>query len=128
MLADRLFGRGDLALAWEIGRFAAGHGAGIWKRLIMRHISPETVLGMTAGLWSHHYDGGRLVSRAFGSSGLHVEIIDWPSPHRAHCLSMGGWMQGSIELGSAHATARCASSAAAQSARRTCEFQLTWEE
>src|SRR5688572_1661729 len=30
VLADKLFGKGDLELAWEIGRFAAGHNIGVW--------------------------------------------------------------------------------------------------
>src|SRR5829696_7672402 len=64
-LMDRMFGKGDLRLARDVGRFASGHAAGIWKRLLMRHVSPETVLGMAAGLWSHHYDGGRMVTRTF---------------------------------------------------------------
>jgi hypothetical protein len=127
VLADRLFGRGDLALASQIGKFAAGHSAGIWKRLFMRHVSPETVLGMAAGLWSHHYDGGKMISRAFGATGLHVEIADWPKPHRAHCLSMGGWMEGSLEMGPRKKPALRELSCRALGAR-TCEFQLTWEE
>jgi hypothetical protein len=127
VLADRLFGRGDLGLASQIGKFAAGHAAGIWKRLLMRHVSPETVLGMAAGLWSHHYDGGKMLSRAFGATGVHVEIADWPKPHRAHCLSMGGWMEGSLEMGPRKNTALRELSCRALGAR-TCEFQLTWEE
>ena len=127
VLADRLFGKGDLMLAWEIGRFAAGYGAGIWKRLLMRHVSPEAVLGMAAGLWSHHYDGGKLVSRVFGSSGLCVELVGWPAPHRAHCLSIGGWMQGSAELGPRRNTAVRELGCRALGAP-TCEFQLTWED
>ena len=127
VLADRLFGKGDMSLAWEIGRFASRHGAGIWKRLLMRHVTPQTVVGMAAGLWSHHYDGGRMVSRAFGSHGLHVEIIDWPAPHRAHCSSIAGWMDGSLEMGPRKNTLVRELSCRALGAR-TCEFQLTWEE
>jgi hypothetical protein len=127
VLADRLFGKGDLGLAWEIGRFASDHAIGIWKRLIMRHISPATLLGLTSGIWSHHYDGGRLVSRALGASGLHVEIADFPAPHRAHCLSIGGWMEGSLEMGPRKRThvreLGCKTLGAP-----TCEFQLTWQD
>jgi hypothetical protein len=126
VLVDRMFGKGDLGLCREIGRFAAGHAAGIWKRLLMRHVSPETVLGLTAGLWSHHYEGGRMISRAFGSNGVHVEIADWPTPHRAHCLSMSGWMEGSLELGPRKNTELRELSCRALGAR-ACEFQLTWE-
>jgi hypothetical protein len=127
VLADRLFGKGDLALAWEIGRFASGHAAGLWKRLIMRHIRPATVLGLTAGIWSQHHDGGRLVSRVLGSSGLHVSIVDFPTPHRAHCLSIGGWMQGSLEMGPRRAGQVRELGCRALGAP-ACDFQLTWEE
>jgi len=126
VLADRLFGKGDLELAWEIGHFASAHSIGIWKRLIMRHVSPATLLGLTSGMWSHHYEGGRLASRALGPTGLHVEIVDFPSPHRAHCLSIGGWMQGSLEMGPRRMT-QVRELGCRASGAPTCEFQLTWE-
>lgn len=99
VLADRLFGNGDLSLVWEIGRFAASHNLGVWKGLFMRHATPAMFMGIATGLWSHHYEGGRLASRPGGLSSLIVSILDFPAPHTAHCKSIGGWMQGSLELG-----------------------------
>ncbi len=125
VLADRLFGAGDLGLVWEMGRFAASHNAGVWKSIFMRHMRPAMLLGITAGLWSSHYDSGRLASRSTGESSLLVSILDFPSPHRAHCLSIGGWMHGSLELGP-----RKSIEVRELSCRTTggtsCDFRLSW--
>jgi hypothetical protein len=127
VLADRLFGKGDLALAWEIGRFASSHTVGVWKRLVMRHVRPATLLGLVAGVWSHHYEGGRLMSRASGPTGLYLQIIDFPAPHRAHCLSIGGWMQGSLEMGPRR-NIQVAELGCRALGGPACDFQLSWED
>lgn len=125
VLADRLFGKGDLELAWEMGRFAASHNIGVWKGLIMRHASPSLLMGITGSLWSHHYDAGRLTSRSAGPSSLIVSILDFPEPHRAHCRSIGGWIEGSLELGPRRkvevreTSCRCDRAA-------LCEYMLSW--
>jgi hypothetical protein len=127
VLVDSLFGEGDLELAWDIGRFASNHAVGVWKRLIMRHVRPATLLGLTAGVWSHHYDGGRLLSRSLGTHGLHITIADFPRPHRAHCLSIGGWMEGSLLMGPRRNTSVRESSCRARG-ESTCDFQLSWDD
>lgn len=125
-LADRLFGRGDMAMAWDIGRFAASHNIGVWKSLFMRHAPPGVLLGITSGLWSHHYDGGRLASRATGPSSVIVGILDFPEPHRAHCLSIAGWIQGSLELGP-RKNILVQETACRTQGGALCEFRLSWE-
>lgn len=126
-LVDRMFGRGDLALAWEIGRFSATHEIGVWKTLIMRHVRPAMLVGVAAGMWSHHYDGGRLVCRTTGPANLTVAIEDFPVPHRAHCQSIAGWMHGSLEQGprkgiSVHELA------CRVNGGRSCEFRISWQD
>jgi hypothetical protein len=124
-LVDRLFGRGDLALAWDIGRYAAEHNIGVWKSLLVRMLRPTTVLQIAAGLWSHHYDSGRLVTRAEGSNGVHVTIADFALPHRAHCLSIAGWSERTIELSQArNVTVREVSCRVRGAA--SCEYSLRW--
>lgn len=125
VLADRLFGRGDLTMAWDMGHFAASHNAGVWKSLFMRHLRPSMVLGITAGLWSSHYDGGRLASRSTGDSSLLVSILDFPTPHAAHCRSIGGWMQGSLELGPRKSIEVQELSCRTRGGT-SCDFRLTW--
>jgi hypothetical protein len=120
-----LFAKGDMMLAWEIGRFAASHNIGVWKGLFMRHVTPVMVLGVAAGLWSHHYDGGRLASRATGPSSMSVSIIDFPTPHRAHCLSIGGWIHGTLELGP-RKNASVSEMACRTQGAALCEFRIAW--
>ncbi len=125
-LVDRTFGKGDGELAWESGRFAASHNAGVWKSLIMRHVSPSMLVSLASSLWSKHYDGGRLVSRPGGGTCVMVSIVDFPEPDPAHCKAIGGWMQGSLEMGPRKnikvTEVACRSAGAA-----ICEFRLTWD-
>lgn len=125
-LLDRTLGKGDGELVWESGRFAASHNAGVWKSLIMRHVTPAMLVSLASSLWSKHYDGGRLVSRPGGGSCVMVSIVDFPEPDLAHCRAVGGWMQGSLEMGPRKnpkvKEVACRSAGAA-----ICEFRLTWD-
>lgn len=125
LLADRLFGSGDLALVWQIGHFAASHNAGVWKSIFMRHVRPAMLMGITAGLWSSHYDGGRLASRSTGDTSMMVSILDFPTPHRAHCMAIGGWMQGSLELGP-RKSIQVQELSCRTLGGTSCDFRLSW--
>jgi hypothetical protein len=126
-LVDSVLGRGDNGLAREIGRFSATHGVGVWKGLLMRRISPSLLLSVASGVWSHHYDGGRLASRANGPNGLIVRLESFPQPHITHCASIAGWMQGSLELNPKRRVdvreVACRTRGAL-----ACEFNLAWTE
>jgi hypothetical protein len=125
VLADRLFGHGDLMLVREIGAFAAAHNVGVWKGLVMRHVPPSVLLGIAAGLWSHHYDGGRLSSRTSGPREMTVCIMDFPTPHRAHCLAVAGWIKGTLELGPRNNVEVVETSCRTQGGAM-CELRATW--
>jgi hypothetical protein len=126
VLVDRLFGRGDLALVWDTGRFAASHAIGVWKSLFLKTLNPNTVVSVAAGLWRHHYDGGRLVMRPYGSTGLSLAILDFPTPHRVHCKAIGGWVQGTLELGPRTGIVVQELSCRASGAQN-CEFRIAWQ-
>jgi hypothetical protein len=126
VVADRLYGKSDLALAWEMGRFGATHNIGVWKSLFMRHVTPARVMSIASGLWSHHYDGGRTATRALGPTSMSFSIVDFPQPHKAHCNSIGGWIMGTLELGPRKSVV------VKEVACRTegagfCEFRISWE-
>lgn len=125
LLIDRLWGRGDGELIWQSGRFAASHNVGAWKGLIIRHVTPGMLVSLVGSLWGKHYDGGRLVSRAAGSTALMVSILDFPEPHTAHCKAVGGWMLGSLEMGPRKQPEVVELSCRSQGAG-LCEFRLSW--
>jgi predicted hydrocarbon binding protein len=125
-LVCKLFGDGDLALAREIGRFGAETNMGIWRSLVYRVLSPQTVLGIASGLWDHHYQGGRLVTSPEGTHGVRVRIEDFPLSHRAHCLAIEGWVERTIELGRPRRV-HVAERTCRLRGETACEFIAEWE-
>jgi hypothetical protein len=96
--ADRLFGRGDLALCQEMGRHAAEVNLPTLYRIFYRLGSVQYILRKAAQLWSVHYDSGQLAAFEEGTNGARLEIVGFERPHRVHCLSVLGWAARSIEL------------------------------
>lgn len=123
-LVDKLFGRGDLALAWDVGRYAAEHNIGVWRSVVMRLVSPSVVLGIATSLWSHHYDTGRLVTKP-DERGIRLSINDFLRPHRTHCLSIGGWIERTLELGRPKSV-RVRETGCRMRGNEGCEFSLAW--
>jgi hypothetical protein len=127
-LVDKLFGRGDLAMAWEVGRYAAEHNMGVWRSLVMRVLSPSMVMGIATSLWTHHYDSGKLVVREDQSGDknqVRVGISDFRIPHRTHCMSVGGWIERTLELGRPKSI-RVREASCRTRGNPSCEFILTW--
>jgi predicted hydrocarbon binding protein len=79
---------------------------------------------MASSLWSHHYDTGGLVATREGD-GVRVRITDFLWPHRTHCMSVGGWIEGSLELGRPK-RAQVRELSCRTRGQETCEFALAW--
>lgn len=97
-LACRLFGDGTPRLAREIGAYGAEANMGPWRSLVHRLLSPKMILDMAGMLWSHHYDGGRLVTSAPSDRKVVVRIEDFPTPHVMHCTSIEGWLDRTLKF------------------------------
>jgi len=95
---DRLFGEGDLALVWEMGRFGADATLKTVYRLFYKVGTVRWILGRSARLWGAHYDAGelRMIDERSGESTL--EIVGFDTPHRVHCMSVAGWAERSVEI------------------------------
>jgi hypothetical protein len=126
--ADAVFGRGDLETCWHVGRFIAQHEVGAVRSLALRILRPTVVLSLTSSLWQVHYrNAGRAVTHVAGPSAIRLSILDYPIPHRAHCLSVSGWVQGALELGRRRSirvdkvACRCERAA-------SCDYHVSWEE
>jgi hypothetical protein len=98
VVADRLFGAGDLALCYEMARFAADVNLPTLYRLFYRIGNPQYIFRRAAQLWSVHYDSGHLAAIGEGRDSARLEIVDFDCPTRVHCLSVLGWAARSIEL------------------------------
>ncbi len=95
---DRLFGRGDLALARQLGRYGADANLTTIYRLFFKLGSVHWILGRGVRLWSAHYDSGFCEIATRGAKAAVVRVHAFDTPHVAHCLSVMGWIERSIEL------------------------------
>lgn len=98
VLLDRLFGKGDLALIRELGRHGADANLTTIYRLFFKVGTTHWILGRAVRLWSAHYDSGYLEVLTRGARAAVIRILGFATPDRAHCLSVIGWTERSIEL------------------------------
>ena len=99
---DRLYGKGDLELCRELGRYSAKVNLPTLYRIFYSLGSPGFIVRRAAKVWDVHYTSGRLdvdIERfADGTDGCTLTIVDFATPHRSHCLSVLGWCERSVEL------------------------------
>jgi len=95
---DRLFGKGDLGLIRELGRYGADANLTTIYRLFYKVGTTHWILGRAVRLWSAHYDSGYLEVLTRGPKTAVLRIRGFATPHRTHCLSVAGWCERSIEL------------------------------
>lgn len=123
--ADRLFGKGDLALCKTLGAWAAEKNLPKIFRMFYRLGTPMFVFEKAAKLWSQHYDTGQLVPNSPAANEIRLVLRDFDDPHRAHCLSVLGWAARSIEMsGGKNVVAdetRCRTTGSL-----VCELRLKW--
>lgn len=101
---DRLWGKGDLGLARELGRASADLSLPTMLKMFLRLGSPAFTVSNGAKLWRHHYDSGVLTVRQLRDAegdGCELTLRDFDTPHRAHCLTVLGWAERSVELSGA---------------------------
>jgi hypothetical protein len=98
---DKLFGQGDLMLCREMGRYSAEVNLPTLYRIFYKLGTPMFIFGKAARLWQVHYDSGQLVPVQEGPNRVRLRIEDFAEPHRAHCLSVLGWAEQSVEISGA---------------------------
>jgi hypothetical protein len=67
-------------------------------RLFFKVGTTHWILGRAVRLWSAHYDSGYLEVLTRGPKTAVLRIRGFATPHKAHCLSVQGWAERSIEL------------------------------
>jgi hypothetical protein len=95
---DRLFGKGDLGLINELGRFGADANLTTIYRLFYKVGTVHWILGRAVRLWSAHYDSGYLEVMTRGPKTTVLRIRGFDTPNKVHCMAVMGWAQRSIEL------------------------------
>ncbi len=99
---DRIYGKGDLELCREMGRYASRANLPTLYRIFYVFGSPAFIVKRAARVWDVHYSSGQLlVDTGKESDGIEyarLRIVGFQTPHRAHCLSVLGWCEQSVEL------------------------------
>jgi hypothetical protein len=125
-LIDRLFAKGDLGLIRELGRFGADANLTTIYRLFYKVGTVHWILGRAVRLWSAHYDSGYLEVMTRGPKTTVLRIRGFDKPNKAHCLSVMGWAERSIELSGGKAVTmnepRCRTTG-----DELCQLEATWE-
>ncbi len=98
VVIDALFGTGDGQLAFGLGRYGASHNEGVWVSLFKQGVDVAKFAEIAGGLWHKHYDSGSLLRTVVGDDLVRIEIQRFPQPHRTHCLSIAGWLDGVFEF------------------------------
>jgi hypothetical protein len=123
---DRRFGKGDLGIVQEVGGDVAEADLNGVYKLFMSFASPHYLVDKAASIWRNYYDSGELVVIDRGERFAVLELRDFATPHRAHCLSVLGWMVRSLKLTGCknvrgeHLKCRCLGDA-------TCTWRGDWE-
>jgi hypothetical protein len=95
---DRLFGNGDLGIVRQLGKFGADANLKTIYRLFYKFGTVHWILARAVRLWSAHYDSGYMEVATRGTKAAVLRIRGFSTPHQAHCLSVEGWTERSIEL------------------------------
>jgi hypothetical protein len=127
---DRILGRGDLKLVWELGRYSAEEALkGIYK-VFLKIGSPEFVVSAAATIWKQYYDTGRLSilkeDAADGRKHYRLTVQGFQQEDDAIWLSIGGWIERTLELSGAR---RVKVEWSRQGLRPgvNCEYACSWE-
>ncbi len=95
---DQVFGSGDRALIRQLGRHGAEANLTTIYRLFFKVGTVKWILARASRLWSMHYDSGQLRVHPGVGKEVELSIVGFSQPHIAHCLSVLGWAERSIEL------------------------------
>ena len=116
---------GDLSLIKELGRHGADANLTTIYRLFYKVGSTQWILGRAVRLWSAHYDTGHLEVLLHAARSAIIRIHGFAMPDIAHCLSIAGWCERSIELSGGRSVTvsepRCRTRGDA-----VCQLEATW--
>lgn len=123
---DRLFGKGDLGLIHELGRYGADANLTTIYRLFFKVGTTHWILGRAVRLWSAHYDSGYLEVLTRGPKTAVLRIRGFATPHKVHCMAVQGWAERSVEL-SGGLNVKTEEPLCRTRGDEYCQLEATWE-
>lgn len=124
---DRVVGKGDGKLYRAVAAQTAEDDLSTVYKVFFKFLKPMYIFEKAGQLWSSYYSSGQLKSTTLGPSDIELEIIGFETPHWAHCESVVGWAQRSIELTGVKNVQADHTECRAKGARR-CRMRFSWKE
>jgi hypothetical protein len=95
---DRLYGKGDLALCVELGKFSAEWALSTILKLFVRFTSPSWLIERSAALWGRYHDSGRWEHAPTEAFPIQSRLYDFEVRDPAFCARFRGWLARATEL------------------------------
>lgn len=96
--ADRVLGKGDMALCHQMGRFSCNITLTTVHRLLLKFGNLGHLVDRAATAWRVQFDQGEIIVHEKSRDLYVFELRGVPDPHRAHCAAITGWMERAAEL------------------------------
>jgi hypothetical protein len=122
---DRLWGRGDFALCWDVGRFTAEVEATTIHKLFLKIARLETWLRVAGTLWGRYYSAGTLDVGEFRDGHGELAVREFHPISKAFCHDLGGWFWRTAEL-SGHTGVHIDHAACVLDGAPACRYVATW--
>jgi len=95
---DRVFGKGDLALCREIGRYTAARESSTMHKLILKFSNLEIWLRSAALMWSMYYSCGAIRPEGFSADSGTIRVSGFNPISKAFCYDLAGWLEKTAEM------------------------------
>lgn len=79
----------------EMGRWVADYELPTIHKIVVRFLSPATLVGKCVGVWKHHHDTGHWAVERVGDR-LHGDLRDWAIVDGIACGQVSGYVEGLV--------------------------------
>lgn len=95
---DRVFGNGDLALCWQVGRFTSEYEMSTINHIFLKLGKLEHWMRAAGLMWGRYYSAGRLEVGEFTKKSGVLYVREFDPISRAFCMDLAGWFERTAEL------------------------------
>jgi hypothetical protein len=122
---DRVVGKGDGKLYRAMAGQTAEDDLSTVYKVFFKFLQPMYIVQKAAQLWSAYYTSGKMIATEIQPGTIEFEIVDFESPHWAHCESVLGWAERSIQLTGVKGVKAEHLECRAKGAKR-CRMRVSW--
>ena len=95
---DKMFGKGDLSLCHEVGRFSAEWQLTSFHKMLLRFKTPDWFFQKGFTVWRQYHDTGRWELMTTSPHALTARLFEFAVVDAAFCKRELGWFQRAAEL------------------------------